>query len=159
MFFAFEEQLHLYIYQVCHTKNALIDEKKTTENLLFCKDIHLQNWTNPCEPNPCRAGICELVSKLTFSCHCIPVSWQVSIRELFFCDWYENSMFMVYYVKNWIILKNHVKVIHATIRDCVRRCRRKIVRYLLHRMMILCVSVHQDMQENFVKRILAIVLV
>jgi hypothetical protein len=39
-----------------------------------CLDIHLQNWTNPCEPNPCRAGSCELVSKLTFSCHCIPVS-------------------------------------------------------------------------------------
>ena len=43
-------------------------------DLFLRLDIHLQNWTNPCEPNPCRAGTCELISKLTFSCHCIPVS-------------------------------------------------------------------------------------
>ncbi|CAF4074624.1 unnamed protein product, partial [Rotaria sordida] len=35
-------------------------------------NIHLQNWTNPCEPNPCRAGTCELISKFNFICHCIP---------------------------------------------------------------------------------------
>lgn len=68
-------------------------------NSFFSKDIHLQNWTNPCEPNPCRAGICELVSKLTFSCHCIPVS-KNDIYWNWIHDWYENSMFMVYYVKN-----------------------------------------------------------
>lgn len=44
--------------------------------LFFIWDIHLQNWTNPCEPNPCRAGTCELISKLSFSCHCIPVRFE-----------------------------------------------------------------------------------
>ncbi|CAF3764830.1 unnamed protein product [Rotaria socialis] len=34
-------------------------------------NFHLQNWTNPCEPNPCRAGTCEIISKINFNCHCI----------------------------------------------------------------------------------------
>ncbi|CAF1338165.1 unnamed protein product, partial [Didymodactylos carnosus] len=33
-------------------------------------DIHIQTWSNPCDPNPCRAGKCELISKTNFTCHC-----------------------------------------------------------------------------------------
>ena len=60
----------LCIFQVTFKTDINYKIKKFVLN----SDIHLQNWTNPCEPNPCRAGVCELVSKLTYSCHCIPVS-------------------------------------------------------------------------------------
>ncbi|CAF5060602.1 unnamed protein product, partial [Rotaria sp. Silwood1] len=45
---------------------------KTIIGYELVSNIHLQNWTNPCQPNPCRAGTCELTSKFNFTCHCIP---------------------------------------------------------------------------------------